>query len=60
MTIIAVRSRLLSASLLVGAGLAGAGQAATPLSRDSDILVTAQPPLPTIENAPSSRASVTG
>ncbi len=59
MTIIAVRSRLLSASLLVGAGLASAGYAAAPL-RDSDILVTAQPPLPTIENAPSSRATITG
>ncbi len=59
MTITAVRSRLLSATLLVAAGLAGAGHAAVPLTRESDILVTAQPPLPTIENAPSSRASVT-
>jgi len=38
MTIIAVRSRLLSVSLLVGAGPAGAGQAAVPLTRDSGLI----------------------
>jgi iron complex outermembrane receptor protein len=59
MSIIAARSWLLSASLLVGAGLAGTAVAA-PTPRDADILVTAQPPLPSIENPPSSRVTITG